>query len=72
MNVRDAENLKPGAVVAYTGNFYHDLRTGALYRVKYTNAERPGYITLEGAKGVYHTSEFERTYLAGESYAKGY
>jgi hypothetical protein len=72
MNVREAESLRRGAVVAYTGDFYPDLRTGALYRVKDTNAERPGFVTLEGAKGVYHTSEFERTYLAGESYAKGY
>jgi hypothetical protein len=72
MNIRDAENLKPGAVIAYTGDFYPDLSNGKLYRVKDISAERPRFITLEGAKGVYHTSEFERTYLAGESYAKGY
>jgi hypothetical protein len=72
MNIKDAENLKPGAVIAYTGDFYPDLRTGALYRVKDTSAERPGFVTLDGAKGVYYVGEFERTYLAGESYAKGY
>ena len=54
----DAESLKPGDRVLYTGRAYPELEHGEIYEVEFTNPKHPGVITLRGSFGVYHGINF--------------